>query len=31
MASNTEERELAFTPVHKLAEMIRKRKLSPLS
>jgi len=30
MASNTEERELAFTPVHKLAEVIRKRKLSPV-
>jgi aspartyl-tRNA(Asn)/glutamyl-tRNA(Gln) amidotransferase subunit A len=30
MASTTADRELAFTPVYKLTEMIRKKKLSPV-
>jgi aspartyl-tRNA(Asn)/glutamyl-tRNA(Gln) amidotransferase subunit A len=30
MALSTADRELAFTPVHKLADMIRKKKLSPV-
>jgi len=30
MASSTEERELAFTPAYKLADMIKSKKLSPV-